>query len=69
MPNSPNRTNILENGWKVRRNAANEMTNFVKFAKPLVDFKAGLQPLIGDLIHDPNCEVRAAMAGCLWPVI
>lgn len=41
---------------------------FFKFAKPLVDFKLGLQPLIGDLIHDPNESVRAAMSACFWPV-
>ena len=69
QPNAPNRANVIENGWKVRRNTAQQFTSFVKFAKPLVDFKAGLQPLVADLTHDRRAEVRAGMAACLCPVI
>jgi len=68
-PNPANKKAMVENGWKIRTNAAKEFLNFFKFAKPLVDFKIGLQPLIGDLIHDPHPSVRAAMSNCFWPVI
>ena len=60
---------MTETGWKIWMNAAKEFLTFFKFAKPLVDLKIGLQPLIGDMIHDPNESVRAAMFTNFWLVI
>jgi hypothetical protein len=57
-----------DNEWACRANAAAGFPNFLKFAKPLVDFRHGLHPIVVDLMHDPVPAVRAKMAENLYTV-
>jgi len=54
--------------WKCRANAAAGFPDFFTFAKPLVEFRNGLHPLIVDLMHDPVAAVRANMSANIHPV-
>lgn len=57
-----------DNEWVIRANAAAGFPAFLKFAKPLVDFRHGLHPMVVELMHDPNPAVRAKMAEKIYPV-
>lgn len=59
----------IEKAHECRANAAKEFYEFMLFAKPIVDFRYGLHPLVVDLMHDARPEVRAEMAKKILPIM
>ncbi|CAL8111217.1 unnamed protein product [Orchesella dallaii] len=59
----------FEKAHLCRANAAKEFYDFMLFARPIVDFRHGLHPLVVDLMHDARPEVRAAMAEKILPIM
>lgn len=59
----------VEQAHDCRLNAAKEFVEFMQFAKPVVDFRHGLHPLMVDLMHDAQPEVRGAMAANILPIM
>ncbi|XP_021947193.2 serine/threonine-protein phosphatase 4 regulatory subunit 4 [Folsomia candida] len=58
-----------DSAWACRANIASSFLPFLKFAKPLVDFRHGLHPIVVDLMHDPVPSVRAKMAKNIYPIM